>query len=186
MISDKEFNDAQERLVSAWHRGDVAGAFSEIERILREGTGEMKSQSLFYRGMIQEDQGKITEAQQDWLKAHEYAKEGTFIRYELEHKIGESLERLNQNGEALNWYRRALNTCAGGNNFSGHQTLTSLLNLNGGDLSTEDPSLLASVIEKSWLVLELAGKPDLENLPESIRILNTKFHEIVAEAKLSS
>jgi hypothetical protein len=136
--------------------------------------------------MIQEDQGKTTEAQQDWLKAHEYAQERTFIRYELEHKLGESFEKLNQNREALNWYRRALNTCASGDNFSGHQTLSSLLNLNGGDLSTEDTSLLASVIEKSWLVLESAGKPDLANLPESIRILNIKFHEIVAEAKLSS
>jgi len=37
MLTESDFNQVQQRLVSSWHIGDVAAALAEIELVLREG-----------------------------------------------------------------------------------------------------------------------------------------------------
>ena|SRR2546422_483532 len=186
MLTQNEFNDAQQRLMSAWHRGDLTKAFAEIDSVLGEGTPEMKGQCLLYRGMIRESQGSLDVAKQDWLKALQYGQEGTFLRYELEHRVGEICEKADASEEALSWYRKALRTCSTGRQFSGNRTLTAFLRLSGDSFSPADNALLASVIQTSWRVLEVPGEPDLIDLAASISALTTRFNEMITEATAES
>jgi len=182
MLSENDFTAAQQRLVSAWHRGDLTTALSEIDAVLREGTAAMKGQSLFYRGMIRQSEGSLEEAKQDWLEALRYAQEGTFLRYELEHNLGEASEKMDALADACRWYRNALESCSTGEEFSGSRTLIAFMRLNGGSVSSDDNALLASVIQKSWAVLEVPGRPDLTNLAASVNALTNRFNEMIDEA----
>jgi tetratricopeptide (TPR) repeat protein len=186
MLTESDFNQVQQRLVSAWHIGDVAAALDEIELVLREGTPEMKAQCIFYRGMIRQSMGSSEKAKQDWLQALSYAREGTFLRYELEHCLGEAYEESEALKEALQWYRTALGTCSTGEEFSGNKTLVAFMRLSGDNISPDDKALLASVIQKSWRVLEVPGELDLTDLAASVSTLTTRFNNIVAEATADS
>ncbi len=175
MLTEREFVEARQRALVAWHKGDVDGAFAEIEKVLDVGTPEMKGECLFYRGMIRQSVGDMTQARRDWIEALQYAREGTFLRFQVEQNVGESLEREGQTEEALGWYQRALKTCSGGDEFSGQQTLTAYLRLKGGMIEQEDYALLASVAVKSWRVLELPGAPDVDDLPSTSAALAEAF-----------
>src|SRR6266849_2693040 len=142
MLTDSTFEQLQQVLVSAWHRGDLETAFAQIEIGLREGSPEMKGQCLFYRGMIRESSGALSEAKQDWLDGIQFARDGTFSRYQLEHNIGQACEKSETTQEALGWYRAALRTCSTGGEFSGHETLSAFLRINGSDISPEDTALV--------------------------------------------
>src|SRR5262252_7754503 len=110
MLNQETFDNIQQRLVGAWGKGDLDGAFAEIETVLREGTPAMKGQVLFFRGMIRESGGHLNEARQDWLEAIQYSREGTFLRYQLETSIGAASKKLETDDDALKWYRAALQT----------------------------------------------------------------------------
>lgn len=86
--------------------------------------------------------------------------------------MGDACEEAKLQDEALTWYRHALNTCAQGDEFSENVALTAFLRLTGGNIPPADHNLLASVVRKSWRVLELAGSPNQNNLPECIRVLS--------------
>jgi hypothetical protein len=182
-MNEKQFLESLETIASAQYRGEVSTASAEIKRILSEGTPEMKGQALFYRGTMRKDEGAMADAKDDWLLALEYARDGTFLRYELEQHIGEALESLHMKPEAADWYRRALMTCSTGDEFSGNPTLTSLLRISEGQISPQDAALAASVLEKSWRVLELPGKPDVTHLAQAIDSLTAGFNVIIAQAK---
>jgi tetratricopeptide (TPR) repeat protein len=184
MLSHSDFFELQQRLVSAWHKGDVAKALAEVEVVLREGTTEMKGQCLFYRGMIREDENSLKVAMDDWVEALQYAQEGTFLRYELEHKMGEACERSGLAEEAAGWYRRALNSCLIGADFAGNRTLAAFLRV-AEQGSQEDRALFSSVIQKSWAILELPGQPDLTDFTASISLLESRFNEMVGDATAS-
>lgn len=182
MLTKDEFSEAQQRLVSAWHKGDLARALAEIDSVLLEGTTEMKGQCLLYRGMINESQSSLDLAKRDWLEALQYGKEGTFLRYELEHNLGKACEGSGAVQEALSWYRTALKTCSTGKEFSGNRTLTAFMRLSGANVSPDDYALLALVIQKSWAVLEIPGRPDLADLAASVNELMTRFNKTINEA----
>lgn len=181
MLTETEFSELQQRLMSAWHRGDLTSAFTEIETALREGTPEMKGQCLFYQGMIREAEGSLDNAKRDWLEALQYAHEGTFLRYQLEYNVGDANERAGIPQEALSWYRAALTTCSRGDEFSGNKTLTAFLRLSGGEIPPEDRVLVSSVAVKSWRVLELSGEPDLKDLTATVKRLTEEFINTVGK-----
>ena len=55
MMTEHEFDEVRRKIVMAWHKGDVDGAFAEIEKVFEgKGTPDMKGECLFYRGMIRE------------------------------------------------------------------------------------------------------------------------------------
>jgi len=165
MLTEREFDEVRRKIVMAWHKGDVDGAFVEIEKVFEgEGTPDMKGECLFYRGMIRESGGDLTAARQDWTEGLQYAREGTFLRFQLEHNVGESLEREGLPEEALDWYKRSLKTCTDGHEYSGHQSLAAYLRLKGGKIEPGTETLIASIIVRSWRVLELPGTPDLKDL----------------------
>lgn len=182
MLTASDFNEVQQRLVSAWHRGDFAIALAEIDAVLREGTPEMKGQCLFYRGMIRKSEGSLENAKEDWRDALRFAQDGTFLRYELEQNIGEACEESDELEEACSWYRTALKTCSTGEGFSGHRALTAFMRLRSDHVAPDDKALLASSIQKSWRVLEVSAEPDLIDLAASVSALNKRFNEMTAEA----
>lgn len=171
MLSETDWEEAQQLVMVAWHRGDFARALSEIDRVLGEGTDEMKGQSLVYRGMIRESQGALEAAKQDWSDALSHVGEGTYARYVGERSLGEVCERLGQTDEAERWYRVALATCAAGAEFSGGLALQAFVRLKGQQLSRTDKALIAAVAEKSWRALELPGKPDLSDTDKLVATL---------------
>jgi tetratricopeptide (TPR) repeat protein len=175
MLTEREFNEVQQRITGAWHRGQLDEAFAEIERVLAGGLPKMKAQCLLYRGMMRQGAGALTDARHDWMQALRYARRATYLRFQLEHHIGEALEQEGQPAEALSHYRKALKTCSDGGEFSGHQTLTAYLRLKGGEIDAGDEALLASVAAKSWRVLELPGAPNLEDLTATVAALSDAF-----------
>lgn len=175
MLARTEFNEALARLTSAWGRGDLTSAFSEVEQILQQGTDEMKAQGLCFRGMIKHSQAELADAKEDWLQALPFAGEGTSLQYELQTNIAEVCEVTNPSGESLRWYRAALTTCSDGDQFSGTRALTAFVRLNGGTLPTGDLVMVASVAEKSWKVLQLPGSPDLDDLVGTVARLSEGF-----------
>jgi tetratricopeptide (TPR) repeat protein len=176
MLTEREFDEVRRKIVMAWHKGDVDVAFAAIEKVFeREGTPDMKGECLFYRGMIRESGGDLPAARRDWIEALQYAREGTFLRFQLEHNIGESLEREGLPEEALGWYKIALKTCSKGDEYSGHQALNAYLKLKGGKIEPGDEPLIASVIVSSWRVLELPGTPDLKDLSSTATELANVF-----------
>lgn len=177
------FNRIQQNVLSAWHKGDVNSAFSEVEVVLREGTPEMKGQILFFRGMIFERTGRFDEAKRDWIEAISYSKEGSFLRYELETSIGAMLETRKVADEALSWYRSAILTCVDGGEFSGHEALAAFKRLCGPKDLDNDFTLLTAALEKSWRVLQLPGNPSDRDLAGNISKLSDGFATVMQAAK---
>ncbi len=164
MLTDTEFREVQRKMMTAWHRGDLGEASAVLDKVLKEGTSDMKGECLFYQGMINEDQGSLSDARQNWLDALQYARDETFLRFQLELNIGETWERETQSKEALDWYRKALNTCCDGDKFVGIKALNAYLRLKAGKVEPADEPLVACVAEKSWRALELSGAPDFKDL----------------------
>ena len=181
MLKEHEFAEMRQKVHGAWHRGDLDTALAGIEKILEEGTPGMKAESLLDRGMIRQSMGALASALQDWTEGLRYAREGTYLRFCLEHSVGEAFERQGLLGEALSWYKTALQTCSRGDEFAGLRALIACLRLNGGNIEPGDDTLLASVVVKSWRVLELPGTPNLENLRAATEELTAAFSKRVDE-----
>ena len=176
MLTETEWDQAQQQVVMAWHEGDFRRAFAEIDRVLAEGSDEMRGQSLLYRGMIHESQGAPEAAKQAWSDALSYAPTGSYARYVAERSLGDLCEKLGLREEAERWYRAALATCVAGKKFSGGLALKAFVKLMGR-LSTQDEALAESVAKKSWEALDLAGKPDLSDIGKLADTLASKASE---------
>jgi tetratricopeptide (TPR) repeat protein len=183
MLTKSEFDQLQQRIFQAWHRGEISEAFAEIDSALREGTSDMKGQSLFYRGMINESIGSLDAAMQDWLSVLKHAERGSFLRYQAEYGIGTVCQKSGRDEDGLSWYRKALNTCLDGGAFSGHQALAAFFSLNGGQPSSGIDPLVTAVLKKSWHVLELPGSAPSEDLGNAIDALCEQFSQKVEEAR---
>jgi len=179
MLTEREFSEAHQRILGAWRGGAPDEALAEVQRVLDEGAPDMKARALLLRGMIKDGAGAADEARLDWDGALQYASAGTYLRFLLEHQIGEALEREGKPTEALRWYARALRTCAEGDEFSGRRALTAYLRLKGGKVGPDDEAAVAAAAEKSWRVLELAGAPNLKDLPATIRNIDEGFSDLV-------
>jgi len=163
MLTEDDWNQAQQKITIAWGRGKIEAAYDEIARVRASGTAQMKAQSLLYRGMIKEDVGDYCGAREDLRQAASENPSGSFARYTAEHMLGVACEKSGLSEEALRQYREALQTCLAGDDFSGGHALERFLALAGVELRSEDHHLATAVIEKSWKVLELQGEPDLDN-----------------------
>jgi len=171
MLTETEWEQVQQRLTTAWHQGDFAAAFAEIDRALAEGTSEMKGQALLYRGMIHDGRDDLPAAKEDYAEALTYTGAGSYARYVAERTSGDICGKLGRDDEALGWYRAALETCVVGDGFSGGVALEAFLRLHGQQLAPDDRNLVASVARKSWGVLELPGTPDLKDLTKTAGML---------------
>ena len=147
-------------MMTALREGDSDAAQAALDLVLMQGSSEMKGKCLFYQGLISEEKGNTAEARQSWTKALAYAPEGSFLRFQLELNLGNTSEQQARRDEALDWLRKALETCCRGDEFAGIEALTGYLKLNGGRIRAEDESLIACVCVKSWRVLELVGQPE--------------------------
>jgi hypothetical protein len=185
MLTRDEFHQLEQRITSAWHSRDHSNAFADIETILREGSVEMKGEALLLAGMIRESEGDLKGAQQHWREALLLAPEGTFLRYSLEDELGKISEKTDAEN-AVFWYRAALKTCSNGDEFAAIPTLGSFLRLNSGNISQEDRALVASVLQKSWRVLDLPGGPNPDDLVGSVATLTGRFDEMLSGIKNES
>lgn len=160
MLTKAEFDAARQRMLSAWQKGDLADAQAAIDIVLSDGSASMKAECLFYEGMMAEDRGNLADAQVSWSNGLQYAREGGFLRFQLETSLGGATERQAQSAEALNWFRTALVTCCQGDEFSGNKALSGYLRLTGGTVEPADEAAVLCVAEKSWRVMSLPGAPD--------------------------
>ena len=159
MLTKAEFDAARQRMLIAWGQGDLAEAQAAMDIVLSNGTAVMKAECLFYQGMI-EERNNLADARESWSNGLQYAREGSFLRFQLETGLGGAAERQAQPAEALKWYRNALETCCHGDEFSGSTALSGYLRVSGGKVEPADETVLECVAEKSWRVAGLPGAPD--------------------------
>ena len=160
MLTDAEYHAARQRMLTAWHKGDLTDAQAALSLVLSTGSPAMKAESLFYQGMMVEGRGELAEAKASWFTALQYAREGTFLKFELEASLGAALEREAQLAEAMRWFRSALETCCRGDQFAGSKALAGYLRIAEGKIELADEAVVACVVEKSWRVLDFPGEPD--------------------------
>lgn len=160
MLTKVEFDAARQRMFSAWHKGDLADAQAAMHIVLSDGSASMKAECLFYEGMMAEERGNLADAQVSWSNGLQYAREGSFLRFQLETGLGGAAERQAQSAEALKWFRSALVTCCQGDEFSGNKALSGYLRLTGGTVDPVDEKIVSCVAEKSWRVIGLPDAPD--------------------------
>ena len=178
MLTKAEFDAARQRMLSAWHKGDDADAQAALEIVLSNGSPSMKAECLFYQGMLVEEQGKLVDAQASWSNGLQYAREGSFLRFQLETSLGGAAERQAQSAEALKWFRSALETCCQGDEFSGNKALSGYLRLSGGKVESVDETVVSCVAEKSWRVLGLPGAPDPNDWTATAARLEEELHRL--------
>lgn len=165
-------------MLSAWHKGNDADAQAALDIVLSDGTASMKAECLFYQGTIAEEQGKLDDAQASWSNGLQYARDGSFLRFQLETSLGGAAELQAQSAEALNWFRSALETCYQGDEFSGNKALSGYLRLSGGKVESVDEAVVSCVAEKSWRVLGLPGAPDPNDWPATAARLEEELHRL--------
>jgi hypothetical protein len=160
MLTKAEFDAARQRMVKAWYKGDLADAQAALNIVLSDGSPSMKAECLFYYGMMAEERSNLAEAQVNWSSGLQHAREGSFLRFQLETSLGGAAEQQGQPAEALKWFRGALETCCEGDEFSGNKALSGYLRLTGGKVDPADETVVSCVAEKSWQVIGLPGAPD--------------------------
>lgn len=65
-LTQNQFSQLMQSVTLALSQRDLAEASVLKDRVLRQGTSEMKGQCLLYVGMIQESCGDLHSAQQEW------------------------------------------------------------------------------------------------------------------------
>ena len=181
-MTNAESSNLLQRVTLNWAQQNFDEAFSDIRTVIEEGSLEMQVSALLLSGMINDDLGNIFEARSDWQSAIPLSTEGSFAKYSLQSNIGESYAKEGEFEKAIGWFRNAIETCAGGDEFSGEKALSAFQALNNG-IPEKDARIVALAIEKSWRVLELPGFPDLSNLSGAILGLAQEFENIVKQTK---
>jgi len=159
-VDDAEYHAARQRMLIAWHKGDLADAQAALELVLSTGSPAMKAESLFYQGMMAEGRGELAEAKASWSNALQYTSEGTFLKFQLEASLGAAFEQEGQLAEAMRWFRSALETCCHGDQFAGSKALAGYLRIAEGKIELADEAVVACVVEKSWRVLDFPDEPE--------------------------
>lgn len=183
MLTTAEFHDALRRMMIGWRQDNSADAVAAVNLVLSQGSLEMKAKFLFYQGTIKEEKGDPEAAWNSWSDGLQYARDGSFVRFQLELMLGNVCERQGRAREALEWFRKALETCCSGDEFAGNKALSGYLRLTNGKPQPEDESIIACVAQKSWRVLELPGAPDANDWTITVarleEELQNKAEEIV-------
>jgi hypothetical protein len=182
MLSKAEFDAARQRMLSAWAKGDVADAQVAMDSVLSDGSPSMKAECFFYQGMMAEERGDLAEAQVSWSNGLQHARDGSFLRFQLETSLGGAAERQMQSAEALTWFRSALETCCQGDEFSGSKALSGYLRVSGGKVEPADETVVSCVAEKSWRVLGLPGAPDSNDWAATVARLEQELANRVSES----
>jgi len=151
-----------------WHDGNSAGALLILERVLADGSGEMKRVALMLAGMIKEGEGDYEGAANDWSRGLSFSSENPFVKFQLELNLGRLAEKSGNPVAARDWYLAALKTCLVGDGFSGVEVVSEFWSLTEGSISDEERALVSAVVEISWSVHEIIGEPDLRNLGDAI------------------
>lgn len=185
MISDKDFHiKFLPAIEAAIARKEYSDAWSAIEQIKGQLSPEKRAHCFLLRGEIRGREGDSEEARVEWAAGLASSKAGSFGRFNLDYALGKSYERAGLKEKALASYFSAITTCAEGRHFSGNRALAAFLTLNDGQIPIEHKEIVASAIRKSWKVLEIAGKPDLSNLPKAIAALSLRFEYLLRKAKV--
>jgi len=184
MISDKEFHvRCLGEIGAATAQHDYATAWALIERVMNEVSPEKQAHCFLLRGEIKNYQGKPDEARHEWFEGIPLSRPGSFGRLTIEYELGKSFEIEGQKEDALNYYLSAIKTCAEGEKFSGCQPLAAYLALNEGHIPQEYHDTVAMAVEKSWEVLEVPGRPDLDDLPNAINVLSEHLANLINQAQ---
>lgn len=180
-LDSNEFFDALSRISSAWSRGDLIRAFSEIDAIKGCGTPDMKAEAIWFSGMIKESEGANAGARADWLEAVSLCQENGFIRHNIQLGLAKSYEAEKEFDKAEHWYRMALETSITGEEFSSARLLELYLSFNNGRIPAVDVESVVKAVQRSWRVLNLPGDPPVNNLPFAVRELEKQTSQAVHE-----
>ena len=182
-MNNSEANIRLQRVTYNWAQRNITEALNDVSTLIAKGSPETKLSARLLSGMIKADMGDFNGARHDWLPALRLSAEGSFTKYLLQHNIGEAYEKEGRLNDATVWYRKALRTCAAGDEFSADRTLLMLKSLNKGKILEKDRAIVATAIDKSWRVLQLPGLPDPDNLSKAITQLTQGLGKIVKKIK---
>lgn len=163
----------QERAIRISCAGEFEAAISELNTFLEaDPVPDIKIQVIGLRGDIKRDRGDLRGARSDFLSALELSPTATFERFTLESGIGDLSEKLGELPEAEHWFLRALETAAKDPTFCGVSALKRISQVRDSlFLTLEERALAEQVVTQGWKVLELPGKPTLNDLFGSARTL---------------
>lgn len=181
-MDKNEFWRIQTRITRAKASNDFGAALEEIERLICDGSPDVRMTGLYYRGEIRESQGAFPDAVRDWEVALGLVGGSTFLRHELHRKLAVTRARLGDVDSALASLRSALQICSENGKFSGTSALTDFLRLHGGTIPYADQPLIEVVVVISWQVLEVPDIPDLNDLPIAIAELDRWLSKLVIDA----
>ncbi len=155
---------AQKRISKSLAARDFAGALRILDSfLLTQVSTDLYSEAHGLRAIVLEKCGETEPARASLLEAHSSSPPLSYARYTLELALGEIAERHGELPDAIGWYRRALDTAAGGEEISGATAVLSFLRLRT-DPSPVERTQCSLVCERSWQVLGLSSEPDLKDL----------------------
>lgn len=159
----------QKHVVTLMNNGDYDRALSQLDDYLAvERLPEVRSDAIAFRANLRKEMGDLEAAKTGYLEARSLVPP-SYTRYVDELCLGQICEDLGNKDEAANWYRTSLDTCLRARDVSGGTALQKFLEINPpNNLTSGDRELCIKVIEQSWLVLGLPGRPNYRNLKDMI------------------
>src|SRR5689334_10555756 len=158
--------EVQTKATETWAEGDLAGAIRLIDSYL-EGKvlPDLQRRAVAFRGDLHEENGEQGAAMADFRLAHELSEKPDYERYTLELSLGGLSETLGDLNAADYWYVKALETASADATISAGSGLLRLLKLRRGrSLDEKEHRLVEKVLQQSWNLLQVEGKPDFANL----------------------
>ena len=146
---------------------NFAIALQTVDRFLDPDLSvELRCSVLGMRAQLKEDLGDQEGAKADLVDAISLGA-ADVARYVNESSLAELFRREGNRPDSIKWYRVALSTAMRGG-FPGGGALWKFITLQSEKaLSEEDRALCIDVAECSWKLLDLPGKPNLDNLKAS-------------------
>lgn len=173
---ETEWPIIERRIAALWRKASYAQALSELNTFLAsEPTKEVARRALAYRGETHARCGEIDAARTDLGRAKRHAPNNSYERYALELRLGRICEDAGYLREARTHYLNAMRTVVRAVDLAGGTALACLLRVSRAPvLSKKEARLAESVIQRSWEVLGLPGKPEVRDLARAVTMLEEK------------
>lgn len=164
------------KALSLKNNNNYDGAISLMDSIISNQSAldsQLLCEAFSWRASFREDQGDLQNAEKDLREALSLSQDGSYSRYIIELELGTIAKKLKLVDKAIFWFKQALlSSTESREEIIGGTALKLFLNLKAqNSLNEQELSLCVRVIDHSWRLLNLSGKPDLSNLAKVADIL---------------
>jgi len=183
----RNHEDEEDRLVSLQRnvialkrKKEFDTAHQVLDAFLRESSdAELRSEALALRAECYEEQGNRAAAEAALLEAIEASTPGSYARFTLEITLGGFHEKQGALGDAVSWYRRAMQTTVSASErFSGSGAVKLLVALVGDSIEANDRALADDVLGRSWAYLGVQSRPTFSGLAEEAAALARRERDL--------